>query len=189
MHSRFIGLVLVVLAMVTFAACAPKRSSNTAEDARARQTCTWTDAGWDCSYRSTEQFNRCLSRNTPVMGSPGAESFCQQLEDSAKRGAQPVVVPGAMPGNMNASGVVVGSGGHFPGYAASAPIFLPDPTPIGVINTQNSGGGGYMVPGAPATGGATSNEDVIDLGRATVAQRRAFCKRFPTDPFCCTPAH
>ncbi|MDQ7815324.1 MAG: hypothetical protein RDU25_06010 [Patescibacteria group bacterium] len=186
MHSRFIGLVLVVLvAMLAAMGCMPKRNSTTVNTANGHSQCTQTAAGLDCTVDTEKQFRDCMAMHTPQMGNSYADSYCRNVTSGNQLGgARPVVAPGAMPGT---GGVVMGGGGHFPGYPASAPIFLPDPTPIGVINTQNNASGGYMLPapgGAPATGSA-SDQDVRDLGRSAAAQQAAICRIKPDDPICC----
>ncbi len=180
MHSRFIGLVLVVLAMVLGTACAPHKDSLILNTPNGHKKCDATRAGVECNINTERQYSDCMAMQTPEMGNSRADMYCRNVTSGNQLGgASPMGVPGAMPGR----------GGYVPPPSYGV-ISTPDYTPLGMVNAQNAGTGGYVfLPGGSATGApaSTTDQDVRDLGRATAAQHKAFCRQFPNDPICCEP--
>jgi hypothetical protein len=134
----------------------------------------------DTVINSREQFDECIKRNSPTMGSSGADVYCRGQTSGGG-------VPGVMPG-YGVLGYGYGSPGMvrtcLPGSPACAPAIIPDSTPYGAVAMERSSGGARIYV-TPAASGGASEEDVADLARATKAQHDAICRARPNDPMCC----
>ncbi|MFA5186150.1 MAG: hypothetical protein WC551_06695 [Patescibacteria group bacterium] len=200
------GKLVVGSAMLILGACAPMKSSQTAESAtRGHTNCVQTSRGLECNKDTVKAFDDCMRINTQTMGSTGAYALCACVADggsivpSQNAAIPPTCVPtngagmvggGMMPGMMGGGYGMTMMPGRYAGYPGSAVVMYPDPTPIGVIAMENAGFGGRTLPlpssGAqPASSGPTQ-QDLDDLARSQAAQQAAICRARPQDPICCT---
>jgi len=208
MLNRISSLV-AAMTMLVISACAPMKSSNTANTANGHTKCVQTSRGLECNADSEKQFDTCLQLNTQQMGLSGADAYCRcvttggQVLPSQIPNIPPTcvstngagmmgggVMPGMMPGMMPGGYGMQMMPGRYAGYPGSAVVMYPDPTPIGVIAMENAGFGGRTLPlpssGAqPASSGPTQ-QDLDDLARSQAAQQAAICRARPQDPICCT---
>jgi hypothetical protein len=206
MLNRISSLV-AAMAMLVLGACAPMKSSNTAESAtRGHTNCVQTSRGTECNKDAVKAFDDCMRYNTDTMGSSGAYAYCDCITSGGQSIASqnplipPTCVPtngagmvggGMVPGMMGGYGATSVMPGRYAGYPGSAVVMLPDPTPQGVIAMENAGFGGrtVAVPGSNAgtqpAGSGPTQQDVDDLARSQAAQQAAFCRNFPRDPICC----
>ena len=137
----------------------------------------------DTVIDSREQFEECIRRNSPTLGSNGADMYCRGQTSGGG-------VPGTMPGYgaPGYGGYGYGSPGMvrtcLPGSPACAPAIIPDSTPYGAVAMERSSGGARIYV-TPAASGGASERDVADLARATKAHYDAICRTNPKDPICC----
>jgi len=183
---KTIGMILVALVLAT-AGCRTMSSTTELNTPNGYSRTTTTRGPYDTStntvVNSREQFNECINRNSPTMGSSQADMYCRGQTSGGG-------MPGAMPGYgaPGYGGYGYGSPGMvrtcLPGSPACAPAIIPDSTPYGAVAMERSSGGAriYVTPGSA---GGSSDQDVADLARATKAQHDAICRANPKDPICC----
>ncbi|MBI5654335.1 hypothetical protein HZC53_01615 [Candidatus Uhrbacteria bacterium] len=191
--------VLMVAMVAVLGGCTPRMNSKTANTAAGHGNCTETAQGLNCSYDSKEEYKSCVRFLTEQMGPAGADAYCtcKTQGGTVVPSQNPAVPPTCYIANSGA----VGGGGVMGGYGAtsmmpqryanypgSSIVMVPDPTPQGVVNMENAGGGGRFVPAPggsqPASSGGASQQDVKDSIRSQIAIQAAHCKHFPADCIC-----